>query len=504
MPKTHRRRSRILWIASFLILITTINVSSLRLEAQVVSFTDITQQAGTGGPTAPGRTGGHGAMFADVDDDGLVDLSLTMIFDEPMAELFYRNLGDLRFSDEGKRRGIADFDGGSHGTCFADLDNDGDYDLFNGTTWDHPEFPPINNLFRNDGKGFFTDVTGESGIPAENAFPTRGVLTFDFDSDGDLDLFCVTNYQGSADPEGERNEVYRNDGNWQFHPIDGGDLATAPCGQGAIDTDFDGDGDIDIIAANRTGPVNVLRNNGRGIFRLVDPASIGIRHRAGDGITAGDVDGDGLLDLILASNDEGHLYKNQGDGRYMHAQSFSETDGYMGGLADIDNDTDLDLIFAGDDICYLNDGSGRFAPGPAIPVDGINDPRGIAFADIDNDGDVDFAIGCKRSRNWLVRNNLNSGNWLKVRLVSPDGQAGAFGAKTRIYVTISGHRQLLGLRESRSNTGYLGQNDPVLHFGLGDHKNSLSIDVDFLNGVAVQNFPVAANQTVVIDASETR
>ena len=99
-----------------------------------VGFTDITLPAGTGGPTERGRLGGHGAMFADVDDDGRADLYITMIFNNPMPDLFFHNLDGRRFASEGKSRRIADFDGGSHGACFADLDNDGDYDLFNGTT----------------------------------------------------------------------------------------------------------------------------------------------------------------------------------------------------------------------------------------------------------------------------------------------------------------------------------------------------------------------------------
>ena len=370
-------------------------------------------------------------MFADVDDDGRVDLYITMIFKNPMPDLFFHNLDGRRFANEGKARGIADFDGGSHGACFADLDNDGDYDLFNAATWDHPDHPSVNSVFRNDGRSRFVDVTADSGVPAERRWPTRGALTFDMDCDGDLDLFCVTNFQGSADPPEERNEIYRNDGGLKFKPIRGGDLFTAPCGQGATDTDFDGDGDIDVIAANRTGSVNILRNNGTGNFTRVDPASIGIRHRAGDGISMADVDNDGDLDLLLASDNVGHLYLNKGEGTFASSQSFADTDGYMGGFADLDNDGDVDLVFAGDNVCYLNNAAGRFTKGPPAPVQGINDPRGIAFADIDNDGDLDFAIGCKRSRNWLVRNELNSGNWLKVQLISPQGQAGAFGARIK-------------------------------------------------------------------------
>jgi hypothetical protein len=170
----------------------------------------------------------------------------------------------------------------------------------------------------------------------------------------------------------------------------------------------------------------------------------------------------------------------------------------MGGFADLDHDGDLDLVFAGDDVCYLNDGRGRFKRGPSIPVEGINDPRGIAFADIDGDGDLDFAVGCKRSRNWLVRNDFNRGNWLKVRLVSPGGQAGAYGAKVKVYP--AGRRSLLGLREARSNNGYLGQNDPVLHFGLGGHRK-VDVAVTFLDGSTVTRRGVAANRTITVGGS---
>jgi hypothetical protein len=174
----------------------------------------------------------------------------------------------------------------------------------------------------------------------------------------------------------------------------------------------------------------------------------------------------------------------------------------MAGLADLDNDTDLDLVFAGDKRIHLNDGSGSFSDGPAVPVTGINDPRAIAFADIDNDGDVDFAVGVKRSRNWLVRNDYSAdNNWLKVKLVSPGGQAGAFGAKVRVYPAgTEGNGPLLGFREARSNYGYLGQDDPVLHFGLGRHR-LVNVGVAFLDGTRAISINVSANQTITIDAT---
>jgi hypothetical protein len=140
-----------------------------------------------------------------------------------------------------------------------------------------------------------------------------------------------------------------------------------------------------------------------------------------------------------------------------------------------------------------------------MPVSGINDPRAIAFADIDNDGDPDFCVGVKRSRNRLIRNDYaGKNNWLKVRLVSPRGQAGAFGAKVMVYEAGKDRRNgLLGLREARSNYGYLGQDDPVLHFGLGSHK-SVSIVVVFLNGSEAAAINIPVNQTVVVKGSSIK
>lgn len=447
------------------------------------AFTDITLDAGTGGPTKKDELGGHGVMFADVNNDGLPDLYITMIFNNPMPELYYRNLGNNRFAEEGVLSGIADYDGGSHGSCWADLDNDGDYDLVNGSTWDNPNYPNHNNLFRNDGGGVFTEVTPACMVAGRQE--TRAVISFDANRDGHLDIFCVSGWKGSGDPKGERNELYQNQGHFDFATCLSPPLYDCPAGQGATDTDYDGDGDIDVIACNREGDLNILRNNG-GInrFTKMTPASLGIMHRAYGGVTTGDIDNDGDLDMILVdAGENGHLYRNQGDGRFSFVRSFNRVDGYMAGLADLDNDMDLDLVFAGDKRVYLNDGIGNFSVGPVVPVAGINDPRAIAFADIDRDGDMDFAIGVKRSRNWLVRNDYEGkNNWLKVALVSPKGQAGAFGAKVRVYPGgARGKGALLGFREAKSNYGYLGQDDPVLHFGLGRYR-SVEVVVTFLDG----------------------
>ena len=102
--------------------------------------------------------------------------------------------------------------------------------------------------------------------------------------------------------------------------------------------------------------------------------------------------------------------------------------------------------------------------------------------------------------NQLVRNNWDSGNWIKVRLISPQGQAGAFGAKVRV-LTAGGEPTVLGMREAKSAYGYLAQDDPVLHFGLGE-AFMVSVEVDFVTGERVTVENIFAKQTVTIDGSK--
>ncbi len=181
---------------------------------------------------------------------------------------------------------------------FADLDNDGDYDLFSGTTWQFNNLGvgDHDNVFENDGNGFFTDVT--AGDILATVRETGGVTAFDWDGDGDLDLFAAG---GQA---GEASEAYRNDGGLVFTSWAGGDLTTVLADESIVtDTDYDGDGDIDLLAADKSGTLVILNNNGSGVFTQVAPASLGLpgpgTFQVQDGITLADVDNDGDLDLLV-------------------------------------------------------------------------------------------------------------------------------------------------------------------------------------------------------------
>lgn len=500
-----------------------LDVQDMISAAQVLSFTDITAQAGM----ASSETGGHGAAWADATGDGLPDLYLT--YNEcrtgQRSNRFYRNLGGV-FVEEAQGRGIANRSGGTHGGAWADLDNDGDYDLLSGDTYEFacpqgfPDPPPRpNRVFLNNG-GVFVDIT--PGVIAEQAAYTRTIFAFDMEGDGDLDIFAVNGDRGSVELVPDRNELYRNENAVGITSITTGPLVTTPAGQAGLATDYDGDGDVDILLANFTGPLGVLRNDGAGIFTPVAPEAIGVFHSATTGISSADLNNDGHLDLILIDQDRrgfrplgfdriAFVYLATGTGTFAFHGEIRLFGGFTAGLADLDNDGDLDLVLPGLPFVLLNDGNAGFTQGPAYPTmmapAGCRqpnldpacqrpDPRTVAFADIDGDGDLDSVVTAKHAPFRLIRNNFNAGNWLKVRLVSPQGQAGAFGAKVRVFR--AGTTTLIGMREAKNTYGYLSQDEPVIHLGLGQFA-TVDVEVVFLDGTRVIRHNVAANRTIAFN-----
>jgi len=468
-----------------------------------LDFTDITKVAGVKGPHY-GKLfyGGHGIHFADVTGDGRPDMYVSMIFPPiTMPDLFYRNVDGVKFVEEGVSRGIDSNDCGSHSSVWADMDNDGDYDLVNGVTGCQSI-----HVYENDGTGKFTDRTEGSGIEIL-PLGTRGIITFDYDNDGNLDIFG-----NNWGPFKEENELYRNNGNWSFTRVHNG-LTRINGAQGVTEGDYNNDGYVDLLICSWAGENKSLRlfrnNSGKSFSDVTNNMFKATRkHGKQDGATWVDINNDGWLDIHAQEGDigahgHGYLYINNRDGTFRMMESIPQGPGFMAGFEDLDNDGDWDMVYAGGNNIFLNNGKGDFTPTHTFTTEKIGDPRAVAFSDIDGDGDMDFFYAQKRAYNILIRNELagDAINWLKVRLISSSGQAGAFGAKVYIYEQGREFKpsSLVCFREARSQEGYLGQNDPVLHFGLGE-RSVVDVKVKFLDGKVVTRKNVKANQTVKIDA----
>ena len=451
-----------------------------------LTITDITSSNMIGDAYNDGKYGGHGLMFADVDGDGDPDLYITMNNSYPMSDLFFVNNGGGVLTESGNSHGISNADDGSHGWIWADLDNDGDYDGWNGS---YSKNIPYRN--KNNEPGYFEDLFSTSGIENINN-GTRGITTLDFDNDGDLDLFANNWYARS---EMELNEFYRNNGDFTFIRIDNG-LSFAKGDQGVCDGDFDNDGDMDLLLSVFEGNVDgrcvEIWENINGQFVKLSNSGLNLCNASFDGTTFWDMDNDGLLDVVSREK----IFKNNGNKTFTEISNIpmGSTYIYMRGIADLNNDGYWDLVVPGVSPAYINNGDMTFSS-LDYNVGTINDPRCVSFADIDDDGDVDFALAQKRIYNRLYRNNYAGSNtYLKVNLRTRDNQIGAFGTKVYIYTTVGD--TLLSYRQAHSNQGYLSQDDPILHFGCGN-RNEVKVKAIFLNGNSYE-FNANTNQKINI------
>ncbi|HEU4748328.1 MAG TPA: CRTAC1 family protein, partial [Gemmatimonadaceae bacterium] len=357
-------------------------------------------------------------------------------------------------------------------------DNDGWLDLFviGGEGRGH--------LFRNSGSGTFTDVTAKAGVAGSHA--ATKALFVDLDHDGDLDLFLVSS---------GRRTLYRNN-------LDGTFTETTPAfglaGGGARDAafaDFDRDGRIDILVANESGGVSLLRNGG--VTRFSDVAAAwGLASSGSFGAVAvGDYDNDGLPDLLLASADgsESALWRNNGgsftrDSRSAPAlRALRGAAGRAATFVDYDNDGWLDLLVAGMPVnaatrgagvfLFRNDGSGRFVERSTLIPASVRTAgaSAVAVTDVDDDGDQDFFVIDAAGGTRLLRNDFgNSRLAVKVELKglrTGSGKNNAFGIGAWLELRAG------NIYQTRFATGR------TTHFGLGPHLKADVLRVEWPNGV---------------------
>jgi hypothetical protein len=445
-----------------------------------IHFTEVSEQFRVKGSR---YFGGHGVSWVDVNGDGRIDIFIKnaeVRGDAAVEDILYINFGSY-FVNEAGARGVGDaYADGTRGAVFVDWDGDRDFDVLVSTVYAGVT-PAHNHLYQNNGNGFFQDITSTILPPQTADLTTSGVAAADFDEDGDIDLY-FSNPLANPDPFNplpsppqSLPNFYMNNGDGTFTAEYRG-IDWTGFSQGVTTGDFDGDGDTDIAQAMWGPPSTVFRNDGTGHFRNVGP-DIGIPVAEGvfdNGIVWADVDNDGDLDLAIVGEGRIALYRNTGKlySRYQVIRWTRPMSGFHVSFGDFDNDTVLELYLSGENV-YENDGEGYFSLvstsesglGDSLSIE---DPRGAALADFDNDGDLDIYVTNKDGYNRLFRNDLNNSDWIEAEIVSdPRGHGGSIGAKLDLYR--SGHlgekNELKGHREIAGEYGYLGQDAPMAHFG---------------------------------------
>ena len=510
-------------------------VASVSLPAAPIHFVDLAERAGLtdrfpNGGDAEKRwileTTGSGAAFLDFDKDGRQDAFV--VSGAGGASRLYRNLGGKRFEDVTGRTGVGG-DGWGQGACAGDFDNDGFVDLFV-TYWGE------NRLYRNlAGRGF-------EAVPVpDTASYSAGCAFVDYDLDGDLDLF-VANYlrfsfestPGPGDnpycyyrqmpvacgPRGlpfAQNELLRNEGGGSFTDVSRESGIAAPrrnYSLAAVTGDFTGDGWPDIYVACDRTPSILYVNQGDGSFRdegLIRGAALDEHGAALSGMGAGaaDLDGNGADDLFRTnfSDERSTLYANRGGGMFDDATiplGVGVNTRFVGwgcALLDVDNDgwrdillvnghvfpeveslTGSDLRYRERSVLYRNLAGERFEDISEEAGPGIVErraARGLAVADIDDDGRLEALVNSQNERPALLSQEGEfTGNWILIDLQGTVSNRSAIGAK--VVVRGPSGRQA---GEVRSGGSYLSQHDLRLHFGLGADRE-VDLEVRWPSGIS--------------------
>ena len=420
---------------------------------------------------------GLGVTAADYDNDGDQDLYLNNFG----PDVLYRNNGDGTFQDVTAAAGVGNGDKVGAGVCFLDIEGDGDLDLYvaNYVDFTYENHVPIvvgphrfragpryyrpvpDTLFRNNGDGSFSDVSGPSGIGSV-AGPSMGMVCGDFDDDGDTDVFICNDESA--------NFLFVNDGRGNFKET--GLLAgvaydfygKANSSMGADCGDYNNDGHLDLFMTDYQGEMPVLyRNLGEGFFEDATSAAAittELYPHVNWGTGFIDFDNDGDRDLFVAC---GHF----DDVEYIDDRTAKKVANYL----------------------LMNTGQGKFIDvsrqsGTGLAV--VESSRGTAFDDLDNDGDVDVAVLNANALPTILRNESPTANhWLEICLIGRTSNRDGVGARVRV---VSG--ELAQVAEVHSGRGYQSHSGTRLHFGLGKRDRVDRVEVRWLGGsLEVFNVP---------------
>ena len=541
-------------VTTLLILLLSFSFPPAAAQAVKVRFTDVTAQSGITFKhvASPEKkyiveSMSGGAAFFDYDNDGDLDIylvnSLTVDLVKSKGKTksdLYRNDGNGKFTEVAAKAGVSDI-GWGMGVATGDYNNDGFEDLY--ITCLGPD-----RLYKNNGNGTFSDVTDKAGV-SDRRWST-GASFFDYDRDGDLDLF-VANYVdfdinnlpefgqgqtcqyksipvqcGPRGLKGAGDSLFRNNGNGTFTDVSkqaGVADTDGFYGLGVITSDFDDDGLIDIFVANDSTPNFHYRNNGDGTFKEIGfTAGTAVNENGSEqgsmGATAGDYDHDGRLDIFITNfaDEYNTLYHNDAPNSFtdlsysarVAAVSLPHV-GWGTKFFDYDNDGWVDIFVANGHVypqlpsyrqprlLHRNNRDGKFtevsAEFGAILTEN-RASRGVAFGDIDNDGDVDLLVADLDGPPQLLRNdNGNTNNSILIKTIGVKSNRSGIGARVKV---VAG--DLTQVDEVRSGDSYISQSDMRLHFGLEKRTKVDLIEVRWPSGNVDKITGAGANRIIVI------
>jgi hypothetical protein len=538
----------------------TAEVAALPRPAGPVEFADVTAEAGIRFKHNSGAFGkkylpetlGAGAAFLDYDADGWQDVFLVNSTNWPekggqTSCALYRNRQDGTFQDVTREAGLAAPIYGI-GAAVGDYDADGLADIY--ITAVGPD-----RLYRNLGAGKFQDVTRQAGV-GDPGFGTSAAF-LDYDRDGKLDLF-VANYvewSPAADVhctldganksyctpqkyQGQAPTLYRNRGNGTFeNATQRAGLNDPNKALGVALLDYNDDGHLDLFVANDTEPNRLYKNNGNGTF-TDEALTAGVAFgetgaaRAGMGVDAADYDGSGRQSLIIGNftSERMALYRNEGNGLFtdeaqtsgigkMSEQSLTFATFFF----DYDLDGLLDIFavngHVSDDIqkvqprvryaqpphLFRNLGRRRFEEVTARVGHALGRAvvgRGAAYADYDNDGDLDLLVTSNNGPARLYRNdNANQNDVLRIRLVGAKSNRDAVGAK----ITVRGANNFKASNTVRTGSSYASQSELIITLGLGKPdgtERAFALDIVWPSGEKMALQQVRANQLLVVQEGQ--
>lgn len=476
-----------------------------------------------------------GVLAEDFDGDGDLDLVVSS-WDSSEQMRYYDNRGGAGgFVERSEEAGFSESFGGLQ-LVQADYDNDGDVDfLVLRGAWLREEGKIPNSLMRNEGGGVFRDVTFESGLGAEH-WPTQAAAWADYDNDGDLDL-----YVGNETTRALRapSQLFRNEGDGTFVDVaEAAGVENLRMAKGVAWGDFDGDRDADLVVSNYGGANRLYQNLGDGTFKDVADEAGTALPRLSFPVWTWDANNDGLLDFFISAYNanvatyvlyaqggrargldlSGH-YRGDGNGGFENVaieSGLSAPMGTMGSsLGDLDNDGWLDFYLGTGEPniavvipnqLFMNQRGERFEERTmASGLGHLQKGHAVAFADLDEDGDLDVFEqmgGARRVdefRDALFENpGVPGTHWIKVKLVGKESNRSGIGA--RICVRVRGED---GKRRSIyrwvGGGSSFGGNPLRQHIGIGGAEEVDLLEVYWpTSGVTDTFLSVAVDRSLVV------